>query len=76
MKNLIKWMKALRLYFVIRSCRYWFRESTKEWVLEIETQVKNEYICTARYPHKYKLLCNIIWLRYFWSDVSDLRNYI
>ena len=74
MKNLIKWMKALRLYFVMRSCSYWYRESTNEWVYEVHINIPNEYDCTSRYTHKYKHLCWANWLKYFWSCVSDLRN--
>jgi hypothetical protein len=76
MKNLIKWMKALRLYYVMRSCcSYWYRESTNEWVYEVHINIPNEYDCTSRYTHKYKHLCWANWLKYFWSCVSDLRNY-
>ena len=76
MKNLIKWIKALRLYFVRSSCFYWYRESTNEWVFEVEIQIPTEYNCTSRFPHRYKNLCWVVWLINFWDTVGDLRNYV
>ena len=75
MKTIIEALKALRLYFVMRSCHYWYRESTNEWVFEVDIRIPEEYNSTSRYPHKYKHLCWITWLLYFWDTVNDLRNY-
>ena len=32
MKRFLKYLRALRLYFVMRQTKYWYRDSTKEWV--------------------------------------------
>jgi len=75
MKKFLKYLRALRLYFVMRETKYWYRSSTKEWVLEVDTQIVGEYSCTSRYPHKLKFITNFVWLRYFWNTVNDLCNY-
>lgn len=74
MKKLIKWIKALYLYFNIRKYHYWYRESTNEWVFEVDVQIVKKYNCTSRYSHKYKQMCWWNWLKYFWSVVNDLYN--
>jgi hypothetical protein len=76
MKRFVKYLKALRLYFVMRETKYWHRNSTNEWVLEVNTQIVGEYNCTSRHPHKFKFMTNLVWLRYFWGTVNDLRNYV
>jgi hypothetical protein len=74
MANFISWLKALRLYFASRKTRYWYRESTNEWVYEIDTIVTGYYLGNSRYPHRYKFLCWFVWLVYFNSVVEDLRK--
>jgi len=66
--------KAIRLYFATLERRYWFRKSTKEWVLEVSVEFRGEYSSAARYPHRFKVFTHIVWLQYFWGTVKDLKK--
>ncbi|NBO22110.1 hypothetical protein EBU94_02055 [bacterium] len=73
---MITWVKALWLYFNVRNTNLWYRDSTNEWVYEVDVTIENEYNCVSRYSNKLKFVCYFQWFRFFWSVVSDLRNFV
>lgn len=76
MVGIIKWVAAFIIYFVVCERKYWFRESTGDWVLEITVQIQGEYCNTSRYVSRLKYTCRVVWLWYFIGVVRDLKDMI
>lgn len=64
-------INAIKYYFDNQEKSVWFRQSTQEWVIEIDITVPNEFCLTSRYSHKYKLLAH---LRYVFTCMKDVRR--
>lgn len=71
-----KTIKALVLYFKSSKFRYWYRDSTNEWVLEVNITIPKELDSTIRYPAKNKLLCFLKWLKGIRYWCEDLHQYV
>jgi hypothetical protein len=69
--NSIQWIKALLLYFKKRECLYYYRENTKQWIYEINLKI-TDYDYTGKFPHKFKWMCQFVWVKYFWNCVWDI----
>jgi hypothetical protein len=76
LKKILMYYKALQLYFLFSEKRYWYRKSTKEWVLEVKTNFPEEYYATCRYSNTFLVFTNFIWLWLFWGTVNDLLEFV
>lgn len=70
---MIKYLKAFIFYFKTRKTSFWFRESTTEWIYEVEVQTEN-YYSNSRYSNKVKLFCYFIWLYLFLNTIKDIKQ--
>lgn len=73
-KDIKCYFSTIKLYFKITNKKYWYRADTCEWILETKTVISGKYIYIARYPHKYKRLTNLVWMRYLMAAISDLHK--
>lgn len=72
MRKLTKWLQAFKSYINTSKYKYWYRASTNQWVLEVVTDIPEDFYQTSRYPCKVKWLCWTVWLWYFWGSVKDI----
>lgn len=76
MVGIIKWIAAFSLYFSNRKYKYWFRETTDEWVFEVTVEIPGEYCNTSRYVSRLKYTCHVVWFWYFIDVIRDLKRII
>ena len=69
-------IKAIILYFKLWEPKYWYRESTNEWVLEVAIEIHGKYHRTSRYTHKFKFMTNLVWIQNVWGVFRDLERYV
>lgn len=67
-------INAIHYYIKHQHRIIWFRDSTQEWVVEIDISVPNEFCLTSRYTHKYKLCAMLRFALSCRKDIIRIKN--